>query len=640
MVDSALDIIYRADPKGFFTFVNPSASEITGFPLEELIGMHYTDFVREDYRDRVRAFYLKQMQDLVESTYLEMPIVRKDGREIWVAQRVRLILEGKRVAEAIAVSRDITERKVAEEELRRAKETAEQAQQSEKAFLLRMSHEVRTPLNAIVGMTHLLYDSPLNERQRKYLESINHASDLLNTMVTDLLHLRRMDAGEMEITKKPFSLENLVQSSAKMLDFKAPHEQVEVKTYIDPALPKRVLGGQGAINQVIFCLLSNALKFTEEGEIRIEAHLSSIVGKELWVEFKIFDTGIGIEQKYQSVIFEDFQQGGPHIHENYGGSGLGLSVVRKLVRLLRGEVRVESKPGEGSVFSVLVPLERAHSKTENPAAEPSAWQSPKEWSERRVLLVEDNPFNQAYALELLKSWNLNCDTAENGREAVEMCEENNYDLILMDVQMPVMNGHEATVRIRSMDPAPNGRIPILALSAGVIEDEQQKAEKAGMDDFLPKPFTPGQLLEKLERWFGPMPAQGVEKDQNSDYLPNPKLDGLLLYELYGEDLAYMSEMFDIFIAQTPANLENLKRLLNAGKFDQLSAFAHKVKPTFAMVGYPGPGMALETISELARTQGQDAIPMLHVLMEGVEEGVRECLEIVQSEREKLIESDQ
>ncbi len=638
LVETVHDIIYRANPAGFFTYVNPTAEIITGYPVNQLIGMHYMDIVREDYVDEVREFYLRQMELQKENTYLEMPIVRADGQEIWVGQKVHLVIEQGEIKEATAVSRDITDRKMAEEELRRAKELAEASRKTERKFLRQMRHETQTPMNAIIGMAHLLYDTPISPQQREYIDSIRYSAELLSGMLSNVLDLSRMESGHVELAEEVFELPGVIKGVCRMIHYKLGKRPVQMACDIDPRLPNRVMGSKVALIQILANLLSNAEKFTHEGGIRIGATLKEKAGPNMRVQFRVEDTGIGIPKADQEIIFENFQQG-VDVHADYGGSGLGLSIVRKLVEIQNGEIWLESTPGKGSTFYFELPL--ISSSSPSPSSKTS--QSPPSdtsstWLEKQILIVEDNRFNQTYLSDLLTRWAIPHDLAEDGLEALEHCEQKKYDLILMDIQMPQLDGHETTMRLRSLKENLNCEVPIVALSAGTLPEEQKMAFESGMNDFLNKPFTPDQLHQKLTRWLGSEEKITLTNSSPTNYQPDPRLDAQLLAELYAGDIAYMCEMFNIFADEMPAHLIELRRLQQSGDLEKLASLAHKVKPTFAMVGYPRPGETLETITEFARSTGPLAAPSLNLLLDALESDAATVLEIVKQELNRLKET--
>lgn len=636
LVESVHDIIYRADPAGYFTYVNPVASQVTGYSMEQLTGMNYVDIVREDYRHRVQEFYLRQMSRKVENTYLEMPIVRADGKVIWVGQKVHLVIEEGEIIEARAVSRDITDRRKAEKELKLAKEIAEHAQQVEKEFLMQMSHEIRTPMNAILGMSHLLYDTQLTPGQREYLDSIRFSAELLSGMLTDVLDLGRIQSGDMEVIEEVFELKGLVAGVGQIYSFKLKGRPVSISWHLDPQLPAKVKGARIALNQILMNLLQNAEKFTERGTIRVEADLVRKVDQQLRVRFRVQDTGIGIDPSQHELIFQNFKQASKEIHTRYGGSGLGLSISKRLVELQNGRIWVESTPGKGTTFFFEIQVEEIEGASGTTEVRSEKLEG--HWSDKHILIVEDNRFNQIYLSDLLSGWDIPHTLAVDGLEALQKCDEKAFDLILMDIQMPQMDGHETTIRLRSMGENPNGQIPIVALSAGALQDEREKATLVGMNDYLTKPFTPTQLHQKLQQWLGAPPKEkSGPKSIQSNYIPHSDQDSKLLQELYGGDVAYMWEMFNIFVEQLPAHLVELHQLQQSDELTKLAALSHKVKPTFAMVGFPRLGETLATISEFARTESPMAKVSVEAMLPGFLDNAAQVIEIVRQESKKLQE---
>ena len=496
IVENSTDIIYRIDIHGDFTFVNSIARKITGYSTEELIGMNYLDLVREDYHKKAKLFYLNQYKKQVANTYFNYPILTKDGKEVWIAQNTQLILNDENFSVFQSVARDITEIKMIEVELLRAKEAAEDAQKAEEEFLANVSHDMRTPLNAVVGITNLLAQTELTPEQKEYTHSLTVSSNHLLSIINDLLDLSKIEKGYIEFIETHIKIKDLTGTIVKSFKTQAEQKQLTLNVIINEEIPAVILGDRKRLEQILLNLMSNAVKFTNSGEINIEVDTISDQDDSVTLKFNVKDTGIGVPENQIKNIFQEFKQSYKHAHKDYEGTGLGLAIVKKLVELQGGEIFLVSTEGKGSTFGFTLTFKK-YLSTDKLDASGEYCIIKEDAKEHYILLVDDNEMNIFVALKQLKNiWpNMNIDTATNGQEAIDKISQNRYDIVLMDIQMPVMDGYEASRYIRDNMDKPANEVPIIALTAGLASKEKLLA--AGIDDFLLKPFQQKDLINKI-----------------------------------------------------------------------------------------------------------------------------------------------
>ncbi|MBO6536056.1 MAG: response regulator [Balneolaceae bacterium] len=492
LVETAPDIIYRVNADGYFTYVNPIGFELSGYTEDEVYNMRYIDVVRDDYKKRVGAFYIKQVRDQRESTYLEFPMANKRNREIWIGQKVQLIYKDGKYDGILAIARDITEFRRIREDLKKAKVEAEASSKAKEAFLANMSHEIRTPMNAIIGMSRLLKQTDINNEQAKYLNAISSSSSNLIVLINDILDLSKIESGKLELEQLGFSLSDLLDSLFYAQKLLADQKGIEFHYTVDSEIPNALFGDPYRLNQILTNLINNAIKFTPKGRVELSVKLVNAKKKTNIIEFSVKDTGIGISRENLNSIFDAFSQADTSITRKFGGTGLGLAITRHLVSIMDGELDVQSTAGVGTVFKVRLPLKKAD-KIEVKVEE-KLESDLLDLEGLSLLIVEDNRINRLLAFTLLDKWGVNYDWSENGKDAIEKLANKKFDIILMDMQMPVMDGLEATRYIRNelhLD------IPIIALTANAFKDDADKCLQSGMNDVITKPFEPSILYNKI-----------------------------------------------------------------------------------------------------------------------------------------------
>jgi len=398
------------------------------------------------------------------------------------------------------LAEEIESRKRAEKDLQSAKDMAETASKTKSEFLANMSHEIRTPMNGVLGTLQLLQDTELSDSQREYVSIAYNSGESLLTLLNDILDFSKIEAGKMTLESIPFNIEQLVKELVALLHGKAEERNVQLISEMDSKLEKFVRGDSVRIRQILTNLMTNAIKFTENGEVKVKLSVLEKNSDSIRLKLEVIDNGIGILEEAQRKLFNSFTQADGSTTRKYGGTGLGLAIVRQLVTMMHGRLGVESKPGEGSCFWVELVFEIVNEEAIED--QPEKDQEVAGEIGGRVLLVEDNPVNQMVAKKMLEKMGMDYEMVNNGQEAVDrIAEDQNFNLILMDCQMPVMDGYEATHVIRDKEKEPD-HIIIVAMTANAMEGDKEQCIEAGMDDYIAKPVKSPDLKAILYKWLG------------------------------------------------------------------------------------------------------------------------------------------
>lgn len=377
-----------------------------------------------------------------------------------------------------------------------ANKEAEHARKSKEIFLANMSHEIRTPINGIMGIIHMLQGSSLNEEQQDWVKRLSTASSSLLMIINDILDISKIDSGMMKIEYENFNLKDLAEETANIFRMKAENKKLQLEVRLSEKLPKIVRFDSLRLQQILSNFISNSLKFTDRGSVEFGVDVMSAAGSIYKIRFSVKDTGIGIKADSVDKIFREFEQGDDRITKKFGGTGLGLAIVKRLAHLLNGEILAESNYGEGSTFSFTVEMKEVEEESIDKKEEMRYTQL-QPLHQLNVLIAEDNDLNSFMLAHMLRTWKCNVTIVKNGRLALDAINTSDYDLILMDTHMPVMSGFEAITEIRSSHNSIRRLIPIITISASVMEHEQKAAFEVGADDVIGKPFNPVELYNKI-----------------------------------------------------------------------------------------------------------------------------------------------
>ena len=621
-IKMALDesaIVAITNQKGKITYVNDKFCQISKFSREELIGKDHK-IINSGYHPKE---FIKNLWQTIASGEIwkgEVKNSAKDGSYYWVDTTIVPFFNDKgKPIQYIAIRADITEKKKVEADLIAAKKIAENSVKIKEEFLRNMSHEIRTPMNSIIGFTDLLLETKLNPDQNEFLGRIKKSSSTLLVLTNDILDSSKLESGKLIFESIDFDLIELIDQVIKMIEHKAKKKGIELSLFIDSKCPRYINGDPTRLNQVLLNLINNSVKFTEEGEVNMYVKHKIENDDSINIIFKIEDTGIGMSEKAQKIIFERFTQARSDTTRKYGGSGLGLAIVKMIVDQRKGEIHLDSTLGKGTTFTITIPFNKCIQEQVSGDRNSLLGQEnnkPKVFSLKhlKILLVEDNLMNQALAKSRMKSWNCNIDIADNGVIALEKIENSIYDLILMDIQMPEMDGYETTKRIRKLKP-PICEIPIIAMTADASSNDEEKSLKTGMNDYISKPFNPESLYNKI---IYHTKQKADNEDENIVEAEEKETDNhvdlsFLKKESLGDDDLFIF-LINTFIANFESFLINVKAGIKSKDFESIYKESHKIISNVRMIAREPLQNKISLIHDLSKEE-RELSKILNLLIE-------------------------
>ena len=573
LIESNIDALMTTDPAGYITDVNKQMEALTGCTRDELIGAPFKDFFTDPER---AAAGINLVLAEKKVTDYELTARDRDGRQTVVSYNATTFYDrGRNLQGVFAAARDITERKLVEAELKSAKAVAESASRTKSDFLASMSHEIRTPMNSIMGIADLLAKTELTAEQDKYVQIFQRAGENLLNLINDILDLSKVEASQLELEKTGFSLHDHLEKVAEMVGPRAQEKGLALTITVAPDVPMALIGDPTRLRQVLLNLLGNAIKFTFAGHVSLKVTTQTGQSSPPILQFTVTDTGIGIPQENLGRVFERFTQADTSMTRRFGGSGLGLTICRQLVELMGGQIWVESDLGKGSLFSFVVPFELL-SAADSPVAETIDRVPDQDLPALRILLAEDSPDNCTIILAYLEQTPYIVEIAESGALACEMFMARQYDLVLMDRQMPVMDGLAATRAMRAWE-VTQGRVatPIIALTASALKGDREMCLSAGCTAFLTKPIKQSVLLRAIrERGAHARPIPKVAECPMNTTLACPGLENPV-----------KESMISRFLFRCRANISTMQSGLDQADFGPVTSLGHQLCGAGAMFGF-------------------------------------------------------
>lgn len=599
------NMLMVSDKEGNIIYSSPAVENMLGYKVKDIMGDKWWKLTYENQQEaqQVKAAIYDYIF-LNKNSFVDISkrkIKTATGGYKWIEWQLSKGVNGS----YISIGTDITQRISSELELKKAKDSAEESLKVKNEFLANMSHEIRTPLNAVIGFTDLLLETQLNTEQRSHLETMRNSGEILLSLINNVLDLSKLESEKLKIEEIPFNLHKSFNNVIKLMKLRADEKRISLDLNIEANTPIQVLGDPTRVEQILLNLIGNAVKFTNKGSVRVTLKLLKETAGTSEIYFEVKDTGIGIVSNKINTVFGAFSQAKSDTSRIYGGTGLGLTIVKKLVGLLNGTIKVESIFGEGSVFKITLPLKKDLGTVNTEAVEPDFLMN--EPLELSILLVEDNKTNQLLAKTRLERWKCSVDIANNGIEGVKKAQQKMYDLILMDIQMPVMDGYEASKIIKNDLSKKAAQIPIIAMTAYATNADIARAKTSGMDDYIFKPFKPKELYAILEKYGKPSKERNLkyanDKNGNTEIKEVKKhIDLKFLYEETQGESSILILLIESFLKDFKEFFEVVNKEYKHKNWKVLYEATHKIKPSITMFGISEMGSIIHTLTQKFREE--------------------------------------
>jgi two-component system sensor histidine kinase/response regulator len=610
-VESSPVSVAISDFQGHIESVNPAFCTLTGYRQSQIIGQEMKILRSGVHPDSFFAALWARLH-AGESVRYEFCNRRQDGSIYWVHQAISPIFnKAGAISHFVWVGEDFTEAKHQDQMLREAKDAAEKATQAKSDFLANMSHEIRTPMNAIIGLSHLCLKTRLDPKQLDYLNNISSAAKSLLAIINDILDFSKIEAGRLQLENTAFDLSRVFTHLANLSQPKADEKQLSLLFQLAPEVPQQLLGDPTRLGQVLLNLCSNAIKFTEQGEVRVECTLLSLREDSALLRFAVIDQGIGMSAEQLQRLFSPFVQADASTTRKYGGTGLGLTISKQIVEAMGGHISIESEPGQGTRFICEIPLGLLALGGTSTASSQILADSPVQEASRplnesellplrglRVLLVEDNKFNQQVAIDLLELVGVMVQLAENGHQAIEQIKAHVFDLVLMDLQMPEMDGLTATKQIRQV--LQKDKLPIIAMTANTMLGDRERCLAAGMNAHIGKPIEPDALYGQLLHWRQIGQPAG---------LPLPGFDTALALSRMRGNVAHYQRMLALFVSEFGPFSTKIAAALAKGDLSTAQRLAHTLKGSAGTIGALDLQSQAAALEKLLAAEATEQIPL-------------------------------
>jgi PAS domain S-box-containing protein len=626
IVETSEDAIVGKSLDGVIQTWNTGAVKLYGYTAKEAVGQPIFLIVPEDKIQDVKN-HMSAIKSGKTLEHIQTERVRKDGKRIPISLTLSPIKDADgNIIGISAIGRDISLQKQAERELREARKAAEEASRAKSQFLANMSHEIRTPMNGILGLTQYVLESELTQSQRNNLEMIYSSGNTLLEIINDILDFSKIESGKMKISPTDFSMQSMIQTLVSTLHVTTRKKGIGLEFDLDESLPEYLFGDPVRINQILLNLTGNAVKFTSEGEVRVRIRKidqneapdevkSAVDNNAIWTEFQVVDTGIGIPPDKLESIFESFVQADESHTREFGGTGLGLSISKQLVDLMQGTMKVESVPGEGSIFSFILPLKPGEEPKKEHTFSTQVIATPP----LKILVAEDYPVNQQVILRFLEKNQHTAQIAENGEEVLSFLKEGFYDLVLMDIQMPVLDGIQATRMIREGQAGKSNKtIPIIALSAHALEEEKEAFSQVGFDDYLTKPIDYKKLLAALSAVYHSKPITY----SSSESATSDVFDPVFALNLLAGEKELLKMAVKTMTETAPGDFERLKQWIKDKNFGEIQRKAHSLKSGFLMIGGKEAGNLAQ---EMEKAGEEKDLPKISSLLPSLKEAFEKLM---------------